>query len=210
MISLLSSSFLFFFFERSSIFFLSASSSSFQKRLLSVYYFAFGHFDRTSLFLCVGLSPAKPGEGCQTRHLIRHHLCATGTLSAYKNPRGSEDFCSGLIISDTILPYLSPKWHFLHITCRSCHQTCCNKWNEGHSCVQRHAMNRTGCASVWPRYWEDELPDMLVALPFTAIKAAHCTCSWATPRPSLGNWLLCILVSLGSEEEQACFDVLHK
>lgn len=88
------------------------------------------------------------------------------------------------------------------------HQTCCNKWNEGHSCVQRHAMNSTGCVSVWSCYWEDELPDMLAVLPYTAIKAAHW--SWATPRLSLGNWLLCILVSLGSEEEQACFDVLHK
>lgn len=94
--------------------------------------------------------------------------------------------------------YLSPKWHFPHITCRSCHHAATS------------GMNKTGCTSVWPRDWEDELPDMLTALPYTAIEAARCACSWATPRPSLGNWLLCILVSLGSEEEQACFDVLHK
>lgn len=74
-----------------------------------VYYFAFGCFDRSSLCLCAGLGPAKPGEECQTGHLIRRHLFATGTLSAHENPRGSEDIYSGLLISDTILPYLSPK-----------------------------------------------------------------------------------------------------
>lgn len=72
LISLLSSSF--FFFLKGHPSFSLSGSSSFQRRFLFVYCFALGRFDWSSLFPRAGLSPATPGEKCQTRRLIPRHL----------------------------------------------------------------------------------------------------------------------------------------